>query len=842
MPPDRWAGLTSKEAAARLATDGPNALAQDERRTPLRLVVDVLREPMFLLLLASATLYLVFGDVREALTLLGFVVVMITITVVQEGRTERALDALRDLASPRAQVLRDGEIVTVAGADIVRGDIVKVAEGDRVPADSLLREGTALSVDESLLTGESVPVSKLLDSEAGVLSPPGGDGTASIFSGTLIVAGRGLAEIVATGARSELGKIGAALRDVKQERTPLQREVDAVVRKMAFLGVGLSIVLVLVRGLLEHEWRAAVLSGITLAMALLPEEFPVVLTVFLALGAWRISKKHVLTRRVTAVETLGAVHVLCTDKTGTLTQNRMTIRRLRTEGAELELDAAETRDLPEDMHALIEYGILASPRDPFDPMEKAFHALGNTALHGTEHLHPRWEDAREYPLTADLLAVTHVWKVDDKDELVVATKGAPEAIFDLCHLSAEATLPWREHVEAMAKDGLRVLGVARSQGVVPQSPGHPHEVTYQLLGLVGLADPLRPSVAAAVEMCRRASVRVMMITGDHPDTARSIARAAGIDASHVVTGSEIEAMSDDALAAALASTSIVARAVPAHKLRIVMSLRASGLRVGMTGDGVNDAPALKAADIGIAMGERGTDVAREAAALVLVHDDFGSIVDAVRLGRRIYDNLRKAFGYVVAVHIPIAGLSLLPAMLGWGAILAPAHVVFLELVIDPACSVVFEMEPEEPDVMDRPPRETGAQLFDLRRLAWSVAYGLAALASIMGVLFASRAAGEPVGMQRTLAFVGLVTSNLTMLLASRSGTKPFWTSLRRWNAAVPLLAGMAMGLTLLIVAVPPLRTLFAFDACGPAQFLRTVALSALPVLAVDVLKVLRRGP
>jgi len=833
--------LTSKEAAERLATDGPNALAEDERRTFLRLLVDVLREPMFLLLLASATLYFVFGDVREALTLLGFVVVMITITVVQEGRTERALDALRDLSSPRALVLRDGEIVTVAGRDVVRGDIIKVSEGDRVPADALLREGTALSVDESLLTGESVPVSKLPDAESGALSPPGGDGSASAFSGTLIVSGRGVAEVLATGARSELGKIGAALREVKKERTPLQHEVDVVVRKMAFIGVGISLVLVLVRGMLEHEWRAALLSGITLAMALLPEEFPVVLTVFLALGAWRISKKHVLTRRVTAVETLGAVHVLCTDKTGTLTQNRMTIRRLRTDGAELELDPEATPELPEDLHALVEYGILASPRDPFDPMEKAFHALGNTALHGTEHLHPRWEDSREYPLTAELLAVTHVWKATEgpNDELVVATKGAPEAIFDLCHLTEEATRPWRERVEAMAKDGLRVLGVARSQGTVTTSPEHPHDVTYELLGLVGLADALRPSVPAAVALCRRASVRVMMITGDHPDTARAIARGAGIDAAEVVTGPEIEAMSDDALAEALARVSIVARAVPAHKLRIVRSLRAKGLRVAMTGDGVNDAPALKAADIGIAMGERGTDVAREAAALVLVNDDFGSIVDAVRLGRRIYDNLRKAFGYIVAVHLPIAGLALLPAMLGWGAVLAPAHVVFLELVIDPACSVVFEMEPEEPDVMDRPPRRIGAQLFNAKRLSWSVAYGLAALASLMWLLAASRAAGEPAAMQRTLAFVGLVTSNLAMLLASRSGGKPFWTSLGRWNASVPLLGGVAMGLTVLIVAVPPLRTLFAFEACSPGAFLRAVAVASIPVLAIDALKVFR---
>ncbi|MCC7536468.1 MAG: cation-translocating P-type ATPase [Deltaproteobacteria bacterium] len=845
-------GLTSREAAKRLAHDGPNSLPQDEPRSLLRLLSEVVREPMFLLLLASAGLYLVFGDVREALTLLGFVVVIITITVVQEGRTERALEALRDLSSPRAQVLRDGEVVTVAGRDLVRGDIIRVAEGDRVAGDAILREGTTLAVDESLLTGESVPVTKAPDAALDRPGTPGGDGGASLFSGTLVVGGRGVAEVVATGPRSELGKIGASLRELKPGRTSLQREVDVVVRRTAVVGIGLSATLVLVRGLLEGEWLRGALSGITLAMALLPEEFPVVLTVFLALGARRIAQtSQVLTRRVAAVETLGAVHVLCTDKTGTLTENRMTIRRLRSLDADLDVATAPAEELPEAVHRLVEFGILACPRDPFDPMEKAFHDLGARTLRDTEHLHPRWEATREYPLTADLLAVTHAWRVAEEQQtegapegpapgsLVVATKGAPEAVFDLCHLDDDARAVWRDRAESMAREGLRVLGVARSTGRLTESPGHPHDLAFEMVGLVGLQDPVRPDVPDAVALCRRARIRILMITGDHPDTARAIARAAGIDSERVITGPQIDAMSDAELADALQETSIVARAVPAQKLRIVCSLKARGLISGMTGDGVNDAPALKAADIGIAMGARGTDVAREAAGLVLVNDDFGAIVQAVRIGRRIYDNLRKAISYIVAVHIPIAGLSLLPALLGWGAVMAPAHVVFLELIIDPSCSIVFEMEPEESDVMDRPPRAANTRLFDWTRITWSLLLGAVSLGSTMGLLAWGRAQGASLEALRSMAFVALVLGNLAILLASRSATLPFWGPLvRSRNDAVPILGGVALSVTAAVVLLPPLQALFSFAPLEPRDLGLAVAVGVLPVLVADAVKAL----
>jgi P-type Ca2+ transporter type 2C len=835
----RLQGLTEQEAASRLASDGPNVLPTQEERGLFQLLFGVAREPMVLLLLASGVLYFVLGDPHEALTLLASVVLVIAITVFQEGRTERALSALRDLSSPRAQVLRDGQARTVPARDLVRGDIIRIAEGDRVPADALHRTGTVLTVDESLLSGESAPVTKKPSADA-ALEPPGSESASSLFSGTLVTSGRGVAEVAATGPRSELGRIGTSLKSLEVARTPLQREVDTLVRRVAVIALGLAALVGLARGLSGHRWLDAILSGLTVAIALVPEEFPVVLTVFLALGAWRISKNRVLTRRVAVLETLGAVDILCTDKTGTLTQNRMSIRRLCTSVVTFTVDESSS-SLPEDVHSLVEFGVLACPRDPFDPMEKAFLEIGRRTLTGTEHLHPKWTPVREYPLTPALLAVTHVWRSPERESLVVATKGAPEAVFDLCHLSPAESEKWRERATKMAKDGLRVLGVARSRVPLDASPERAHDIEFDMVGLVGLEDPLRPEIVDAVSLCKRAHIRVVMITGDHPETARAIARAAGIDAGGVLLGADIDRMDDDELAVALTRASVIARAVPAHKLRIVRSLRAQGLVIGMTGDGVNDAPALKAADVGIAMGARGTEVAREAASLVLVNDDFGSIVDAVRSGRRIYDNLRKAFGYIVAVHIPIAGVSVVPALLGWASVVLPVHVVFLELIIDPACSIVFEMEPEESNSMDNPPRSHAGHLLAARQTLWSALLGTASLCGTLWSLAALRDAGRAVEVQRALAFVSLVAGNLSILVAARSFTHPSWASVRKWNPALPVLCLGAIAVLIVVVGLPPLRAFFGFELGTPRDLFRAVLASAAPVFAVDSLKPLTRA-
>jgi Ca2+-transporting ATPase len=835
-------GLSEAETARLLEAEGPNELPSERPPSLAAAALAVASEPMFLLLLATGGLYLLLGDLREALTLLSFVVVVLGITLRQERRTERALRALRDLSSPRALVIRDGAQRRVPGREVVRGDAVVLAEGDRVPADIWLLAGFGLELDESLLTGESMPVRKHAAAQApDLLSRPGGDDLSLLWSGTLVVRGRGVAEVLATGAATELGRIGGFLRGAVTEPTPLEREVRRTVRRVAAAGLVLCALLAVVYGATRGDWTRGLLAGLTLAMAVLPQEFPVVLTVFLAVGAWRLSKHRVLTRRVPAVEALGAATVLCVDKTGTLTENRMTIARLSGGGAVLDVPPAATTSLPEELHELVEFGILASQRDPFDPMERAFHALGLGALADTEHLHGDWTLVREYPLSAELLALSHVWRAPEGGQHVIAAKGAPEAVADLCHMNEAAHAELRAEVEAMAADGLRVLAVARAFFAEADLPEGQHDFDFELLGLVGLADPVRAAVPAAIAECQRAGIRVLMITGDHPETARSVARAIGLPDDDVVLGAELETMDAATLGRRLRCATIVARAVPEQKLRIVSALEAQGEIVAMTGDGVNDAPALRAAHIGIAMGARGTDVAREAADLVLTDDDFASIVGAVSLGRRVFDNLRKAVAYIVAVHVPIAGMSLLPVLLGWPLVLLPVHIAFLELVIDPACSLVFEAEPAEADVMRRPPRRTDAPLFSGRLVGWSLLQG----ASVLGVALAlfgwayTRGGEAQEEHARALAFTALFAGNLTLIIMNRSWTQGPIAMLRRPNAPQGWVLGGAAAFLVGVFAWPVARESFHFALLDAREMALAVSSGVLCLAWFEALKRLR---
>lgn len=805
-------GLSADEANRRLHLEGPNELAMTKSRTWLAIVWDVVREPMLLLLLAAGSVNFLLGEPQDGFILLSFVFVVIAITVVQERRTERALEALRDLSSPRALVLRDGVQKRIAGRDVVRGDVVLLAEGDRVPADGVLLECVNLYVDESLLTGESVPVRKSNTAGEVDMSPPGGDDTPYVFSGTLVVKGQGVCVVQATGGRAELGRIGVALSEVRSERTRLQREVGRIVRNVLVIGLVLCAVVVVVYGLTRNDWLKGALAGITLAMAMLPEEFPVVLTVFLAIGAWRLSKKHVLVRRMPVVETLGSTTVLCVDKTGTLTQNRMTVKDLVVDGETCEIDDSP---LPEQFHALAEYAVLASPVEPFDPMDTAFKQLGTRHLAGTEHLHADWVLVREYPLSDHLMALSHVWRSPDGTEFVIAAKGAPEAIADLCHLSSEQRSALDRNVSEVADRGRRVLGVARATfSVTTGLPAEQHDFDFEFVGLVGLQDPVREFVPYAVAEATRAGIRVVMITGDYPGTATSIAREIGLmPCNRYLTGPELEALSDEELSIRIADVNVFARMVPSQKLRIVRALKARGEVVAMTGDGVNDAPALKAADIGIAMGLRGTDVAREAAGVVLTDDDFSSIVGAMRQGRRAYDNLRKAMAYIVAVHVPIAGMSLIPVVAdkAWPLVLLPMHIAFLELIIDPACSIVFEAEGEESDLMERPPRPPEEPLFTRRMVGISLLQGASVLAAVFAVYFWSLSAGHAESEVRTLTFITLVIGNLGLIAVNRSWTHGVAAELMKVrNAAFGWVVGGSMLFLGLVLMIPFLRELFRF--------------------------------
>ena len=837
-------GLSAAQAAQRLQDDGPNVLPGEQRRGLRAIVRETLQEPMFMLLLAAGALYLVLGDLQEGMILFGLVLVVLALTLYQEGKTEHALAALRDMTSPRARVLRDGQPQRIAGVDVVCGDILLLAEGDRIAADAMLLDGSDVQVDESLLTGESLPVLKLAATDSDDIAQ------SSLFSGTLLVGGHGSALVTATGARSEIGRIGAALETLVNERSPLKLQTARLVRVLALIALGASLFMVLAYGGLRGDWLGALLAGIALAMALLPQEFTVVLTVLPALGAWRLSKQNVLTRRIAAIETLGATSVLCADKTGTLTENRMTVTQLYVPvnapaGREsLAVDYDGTAQLPEAFHTLVEYSILASMADPFDPMEKAFHRLGQHFLKDTEHLHRDWTLLQEYGLTPQLRAMSHVWKALESDGQghVVAAKGAPEAIIDLCHLDAAAQAPISAAVDAMAAKGLRVLGVAQARFVGDQWPAGEHDFEFEFVGLLGLADPLRAEIREAVAECRSAGIRVVMITGDYPATAHAIALQAQLDVSQpdqLLTGDELAGLSDAELCQRMKRVSVCARIAPQQKLRIVQALKANSEIVAMTGDGVNDAPALKAAHVGVAMGGRGTDVAREAASIVLLDDNFASIVRAVRLGRRIFDNLRKSMSYILAVHVPIAGMALMPVLLGWPTVLFPLHIAFLELVIDPACSMVFENEPSEADVMRRPPRDAQAPLFAGMTLALALLQGLGVLAVVLGAYaWSSSWLTEPAA--RAFAFSTLVAGDVALILSNRTGSATLWASLRVPNRTLWAVIGITLGLLGLTLYLPWLTKLFFFAPLSGPDLLAALGLGLLSVLWFEAIKLTQR--
>ncbi|BFM40404.1 cation-translocating P-type ATPase [Synechocystis sp. LKSZ1] len=834
-------GLSAQEAADRLKQDGYNELPSTQHRTFVTIALEIIQEPIFLLLIACGVIYLFLGDAQEAIILLGFVFFIIGINLYQEQKTERSLEALRDLSSPRALVIRDGERQRIAGREVVQGDLIVVEEGDRIPADAVLLWATHLTVDESLLTGESVPVRKRAihpsedPEELSATLRPGGDDLPCVYSGTLTVQGQGIAQVQATGIDTEMGKIGKALQTVEPEETVLQKETRRIVGKLTIIALAICVVVVILYGLSRGDWLNGFLAGLALAMAILPNEIPVVLAIFLALGAWRFSQKQVLTRRIPVVETLGSATVLCVDKTGTLTLNQMAVKQLLAYNSSqsylYDVTLHEREPLPETVHPLIEFGILASRKDPFDPMEKALQQIGRSYLAQTEHLHDDWELLHEYPLSTDLLAMSCVWEAPT-GELTVAAKGAPEAIADLCHFSISQQQELAEYIQVMAKEGLRVLGIAqgRKAGALPQThafessppdsplkiderlPVQQHDFEFEFVGLVGLEDPVRPTVAPAIAECYSAGLRVVMITGDYPVTAQNIARQIGLTPTEkVITGKELEQMSEAELRDRIQSTNIFARVVPEQKLTIVNALKRSGEIVAMTGDGVNDAPALKSAHIGIAMGERGTDVARESADLVLLNDDFSSIVESVKLGRRIFDNLKKGMAYTLAVHVPIAGMSLIPVVFGWPLVLLPIHIAFLHLIIDPACTVVFEAEPAESNIMRRPPRNPKEPLFSPRTLRLALLQGISVLIILVIVFAIAYYSGSGELDARALAFTTLIISNLAMILTNRSWSRTIPEMLQAPNQALWWVLGGGVFFLGLILYVPLLRHLFSFS-------------------------------
>ncbi len=822
------AGLSASEAQVRLADDGPNELPRPGSRSALKIVGEVLREPMLALLLAGGVAYLVLGDLTEALILLAFALFSIVLTVVQETRTEHVLEALRDLSAPRAMVIRDGERVRIAGREVVQGDLLVLEQGDRVAADALLIEAHDFQADESLLTGEAHPVHKKVG-PTDAAHRPGGDGQPYIYSGSLVTRGSGMACTIATGARSEIGKIGQSLATLDPEPPRLRIETARIVRLSAIGGGAVALLVVALFGLLRGDWMQAALAGITTGMAMLPAEFTVVLTIFMAMGAWRIGKVRVLTRRSAAIETLGSATVLCTDKTGTLTENRMAVAQVwLASGKSCEIRAGV--ETPVAFHAVLETSILASAAVPVDPMEVALHA-------GAPPMPAEYRQVHSYGLRPELLAMSNIWKgAGTKDGYVIAAKGAPEAIGSLCHLTPAAIKRMTSAVDAMAAQGIRVLGVAKAHTADKKWARSQSDYAFELIGLVGLADPIRESVPAAVAECRSAGIQVVMITGDYAATARAIALQAGIADGDVLTGPELEAMNDATLAKHLSRVTVFARIMPEQKLRIVNAYKAAGEVVAMTGDGVNDAPSLKAAHIGIAMGKRGTDVAREASAIVLLDDDFGSIVHAIRLGRRIYDNIRKAMAFIFAVHVPLAGFALLPLFLGLPIIFGPIHIALIQMVIDPVCALVFEAEREEEDIMRRKPRDPAQPLFSLPMITWCVFQGAIAFGLLAATFLTLTHFDMPETDVRELIFLSLVVSIVALILVNRSFETSLIEAFTRKNIALRYVLGVVAGVLTLILLVPAFRTLLKFGPPDWKHIAASVTLGGVLLIWLELLK------
>lgn len=797
--PAQLSGLSNAEAARRLVEFGPNTIARQARRSLWRIARETLREPMFLMLLAAAALYLLFGDFAEGIFLSCGALLSFTLVLVQEARSERALAALNALAEPKARVLRGGGLKTVPANDLVPGDIVVVAEGSRIPADATLLEGSALEVDESTLTGEAAACTKVAHEEG---QPRDAD-SSSLFASTLVLRGQALAEVVQTGASTRIGQIGAALHDIREQPTLVQRDIRWLISRLGVLALIFCLAVAIAYGLIRHDWFQGALSGLTLAISLIPEEFPMVLVIFMALGAWRLAKHNVLVRRSAVIETLGATTLLCADKTGTITQNEMALRRIWRSGRGHDL----SDELLAEPRAVIEAAQLASAVQPHDPMDVAVHAAAGP--------HPKIDLVRSYPLTPEFLAVVQVWKTPGRDELVYAAKGAPETILNLCRPDETTRVRAEQAAYEMAGSGMRVLGVAtaRMQGIGEQDP---RQLAYEFEGLLGFEDPVRSDVPAALQLARQAGVTVAMITGDYPATALAAAREAGIDTTFgVLTGAEAERAPD------ISAVRVFARVMPEQKLMLVRRFKDAGEVVAMTGDGVNDAPALAAADVGIAMGQRGTDVAREAADLILLDDRFASIVTGIGLGRRIFTNLRRAMTYITAIHVPVAGLALLPLLLGLPPMLYPMHLVLLELIIDPLCSIVFEAEPSESDAMRKPPRKALEPLFGSNQIAAAGIRGLVLLGGVLGFYLWMNKTGTPEGEARAASFIALVAGHLALAPAILAAHARDASAHHRWIFWV-IAAGASLLLALMLI-IPELRHIMRFEVPAPIQLVAAIA-------------------
>lgn len=823
---ERTRGLSSEEAAARLAREGRNVLVPTRKRAGAwRIVARALADPMVILLLVASATYFLLGDRTDAVVTFAAIVPIALISVLLERRAERALDALRALTSPTARGWRDGEIQTIPVEALVPGDLIEVQEGDVVPADGEL-VGGSLTADESPLTGESQPVPKTLEA---------GGATAEVFAGTVVSSGRGEILLRRTGSRTRYGGVAGLVARVEPPKTPLQRSIRRLTTQLGVVALGICGLVVALEVARGSPWGPALIAAVSLAIAAIPEEFPIVFTLYLSLGAWRLARGKALVRRLVGVETLGATTVICADKTGTLTQGRLALVSVALRDGTIEpLPARSAR-----AGDLLGAAVLASEPRPYDALERAIASAAEGAGIDVSRLHAGTL-VRDHAFDPRTKTMMHVW--DDRAALTVCAKGALEGILDIARASEADRTAAIEANRRLADEGMRVLGVAR--GTLASSAGDRTSDASALRfeGLLAFRDPPREGVKEALEECQRAGIRVLMITGDHPVTAHAIAEGLGLPHEAprpVVTGDDLDRVDDRELAAVVRETRIFARVRPEQKHRIVEALRAQGEVVAMTGDGINDAPALRAADIGIAMGERGTQVARESATLVLLDDNFSTIVQAVRNGRRLFANIQRAFAYILAFHPPLLFAALVIPLLDKPLFLLPLHLVWLELVMHPTASVVFEAEPAPEDAMRRPPRARGSSLVRRDLLLYTLIPGLVLAATSIALYLWALARGS-VEHARAQALAAMLVGQALLVLVARADARPFWSVRTRNRTLLPILA-LTLATAVLAIHVPPVARLLALEPLSLPQWALAALVGSLSVLIVEPVKALRAG-
>lgn len=818
-----YTGLSMEEVKRLQDHYGKNELVPEKKATFFSKALQVLKEPMFLLLFGTALIYFLLGEARDGLIMIGFVVFMSGINLFQEWRTDRTLQALKDLSSPQIRVIRNSELDTIDSRDLTPGDLVLLEEGDKIPADGRVLELFDLAVDESSLTGESEVVwKKAVLTDAEKESHWRKD---ICYAGTMVTQGSAIVQITQIGSGTEYGKIGQDIIAIPDRPTPLEKQVRKVVKVTGLIGLGMFLLVFLITYQHSLNITSSILDGITLAMAMIPEEFPVILTVFLAMGAWRLARKQSLIRHIPSVETLGAITVLCVDKTGTLTKNQMTVQDQFCSKGHANRD-------------LLYWAGLGCETEPYDPMEKAILAAAESEGIQRDELFSK-PMIFEYPFSSETKMMGHVWKLNG--DPVLAAKGSPESILPLCNLNQNEFQAVQHEQERMAARGFRVIAIAKRMSM-PVIPSQLSENSLELVGLIGLADPPREAVPEAIKVCNRAGVRVVMITGDNGITAKSIAGKIGIqNPENVITGQELDHISDEELKLKVRNTNIFARVIPRHKMRIVKALQENGETVAMTGDGVNDAPALKISDIGIAMGKRGTGVAKEAADMILLDDNFTTIVDTIKDGRRIYDNIKKAIGYVFVIHIPIALTALLTPLLHLPGLLFPIHVVLLELIIDPTCSIIFERQAIEPGIMDKKPRSPKEPLITYRLLTKAVLQGLAIFGAAFGSYIYTLNNHWSVEAARTFSLTVLIIANLFLVYVNQSNREMTIANLFRFKDKVMFYVNVAIltGLAL-VIYLPIAQTVVKTTALSFSQILAAIGVAFMATAWWEIVKLVQR--